>query len=62
MSEMKPNFLKESMPESYYLEQNPYLETVSCNVNLLELSRYARKHNKRIMDLTKEEVRKFAIK
>ena len=35
--------------------------TVSIHVNLLELSRYAKKHGKKLIDLTSEEVKKFSI-
>lgn len=62
MSGMKPNFLKESQLTSRYYEQpNPYVNAPSCHVNLLELSRYAKKMKKRLVDLSSEEVNKFAI-
>lgn len=62
MSGMKPKFMKDiQMGAQYYKEPNPYINAPSCHINLLELSRYARKHGKRIADLTKEEVKKFTI-
>lgn len=62
MNGKKPNFLKESqLPKSYYEQPNPYVNAPSCHVNLLELSRYAKKYKKRIVDLSAEEVEKFSI-
>lgn len=58
----KPKFLEnEVLPPSYNETPNPYEDAPSCNVNLLELSRYARKTGKRLVDLTKEEVQQFAV-
>ena len=58
----KPKFLEgENLPNSYYETPNPYKNAPSCNVNLLELSRYARKMGKKLIELTKEEVQQFAI-
>lgn len=58
----KPKFLEtEKLPESYYETPSPYKNAPSCNVNLLELSRYAKKMGKKIIELTKEEVQQFAI-
>lgn len=51
----------ENLPKSYYESPNPYKNAPSCNVNLLELSRYAKKAGKKIIELTKEEVQQFAI-
>lgn len=62
MNGKKPNFLKNSQfLKSYYEQPNPYVNVPSCHVNLLELLRYAKKHKKRISDLSAEEVSKFAI-
>lgn len=62
MSGMKPRFLEDTVVhQSYYEQPNPYVNAASCHVNLLELSRYARKHGKKITELTKEEVQKHAI-
>ena len=59
---MKPKFLeKETLDAFYYESQNPYVNAPSCHVNLLELSRYAKKCGKKIVELTKEEVFKFSI-
>jgi hypothetical protein len=44
MNVIKPHFLKESqLTVDYYRQPNPYVNAPSCNVNLLELSRYAKK-------------------
>lgn len=51
----KPLFLQnKKLNETYYNTPNPY-------VNLLELSRYAQKHKKKLIDLTADEVAMFAI-
>ncbi len=58
----RPKFLEGvEHPDSYYEPPNPYKSAPSCNVNLLELSRYARKVGKKLVELTKEEVQQFAI-
>ena len=58
----KPKFLEnEELPPSYYEAPDPYKSAPSCNVNLLELSRYARKIGKKLVELTKEEVLQFTI-
>ena len=62
MNEMKPRFIEGSVLQKEYYEQtSPYVNTQSCNVNLLELSRYAKKHNKKLVELTREEVNRFSI-
>ena len=58
----RPKFLEGvELPNSYYETPDPYKTVPSCNVNLLELSRYARKIGKKLVELTKEEVQQFAI-
>ena len=58
----KPKFLEnEELPASYNETPDPYKDAPSCNVNLLELSRYARKIGKQLIELTREEVNQFAI-
>ena len=58
----KPKFLEnEELPPSHYEAPDPYKSAPSCNVNLLELSRYARKIGKKLIELTKEEILQFAI-
>ena len=52
---------KAVLSEGYYETPNPYVNAPSCHVNLLELSRYARKIGKKLVELTKEEVQQFAI-
>lgn len=62
MNGTKPKFLEGAkLNEEYYTQPNPYVNAPSCNVNLLELSRYAKKSGKALTDLTKEEVKKFVI-
>ncbi len=62
MNGMKPKFLEGvKLNEEYYAQPDPYVNAPSCNVNLLELSRYAKKSGKALVDLTKEEVKKFSI-
>lgn len=62
MNGTKPKFLEnDTLPSGYYESPNPYLNAPSCNVNLLELSRYAKSCGKKLVELTKEEVEKFSI-
>lgn len=62
MNGMKPRFIEGSVLQKEYCEHpNPYVNAPSCNVNLLELSRYAKKHNKKLVELTREEVAQFSI-
>jgi len=62
MNGMKPRFLENvSVPEGYYEQPNPYVNAPSCRVNLLELSRYARKCGKKLVELTQEEVKQFSL-
>lgn len=50
MKEVKPNFYKEvQLTSSYYKQPNPYVNAPSCNVNLLEMSRYAKKSGKGLL-------------
>ena len=62
MNGTKPIFLKDAqISPSYYESPNPYKNAPSCNVNLLQLSRYAKKLKKKLVELTKEEVQMFAM-
>ena len=62
MKEVKPNFYKEvQLTSSYYKQPNLYVNAPSCNVNLLEMSRYAKKSGKRLIYLSSAEVNRFAI-
>ena len=62
MNGTKPRFMKTSeVNQSYYEQPNPYVNAPSCHVNLLELSRYAKKCGKKLVELTQEEVKKFSI-
>lgn len=62
MNGTKPKFLNGRVGKNYYVSPNPYTNAESCHVNLLEMSRYAKKTGKKLVELTKEEVNKFAIK
>mgnify|MGYP004478707393 CR=1 FL=1 len=58
----KPLFLQnKKLNETYYNTPNPYVSAPSCNVNLLEPSRYAKKHKKKLINFTADEVAMFAI-
>ncbi len=62
MNGTRPKFMKKSITTpSYYEKPNPYINAPSCHVNLLELSRYAKRHGKKLVDLTQEEIQKFSI-
>ena len=62
MNGTKPKFLENSTTNSSYYEQpNPYMNAPSCHVNLLELSRYAKRYGKNLEELTQEEVEMFSI-
>ena len=62
MNGMRPEFIKKAvLSKSYSETPNPYVNAPSCHVNLLELSRYARKKGKKLADLSQEEVNQFLI-
>ena len=62
MNGTKPKFMENFVVnESYYEQPNPYVNATSCHVNLLELSRYAKKCGKKLVELTQEEVKRFSI-
>ncbi len=77
MNGMKPNFIKNRddsennliyytnnlsvSSDFYYGEIDPYKVSTSCHINLLELSRYAHKLGKKLVDLTQEEINMFVI-
>ncbi len=59
----KPTFLiGKQLPQSYYEQPSPYKNAPSCNVNLLQLSRYAKKQGKALSQLTEKDVALFATK
>ena len=59
----KPKFLEEmDLPTDYYAEPNPYEGVKSANIDLLELSRYARRNDKKLVELSREEVQRFETK
>ena len=54
--ENKPVFLKsKTLPENYYSLPDPYRSFPSYHVDLLNLSRYAKEHDKKLVDLTEAE-------
>lgn len=62
MNGMKPKFLEGiTLSDDYYRIPDPTKNPSSAGINLLELSRYAKGKGKRLVDLSKEEVDKFAI-
>ena len=59
----RPKFLQDvSLPESYFVQPNPYEDLQESDVNLLELSRYAKSIGKRLSDLSKDEINMFKVK
>lgn len=57
-----PKFLEgEPLPKGYYDPANPYVSSPSCHVDLPALAKYPKKVGKKLTELTKEEVRRFAI-
>lgn len=57
---IKPDYLDEmELPPSYDKVPNPYCDAQSNGVSLLALSRYASSRNKKITDLSIEEVLQF---
>lgn len=56
-----PKFLEgETIPQDYFETPDPY-KAPKSSINLLELSRYAQREGKALIDLTKEEVKMFAV-
>ena len=60
MNGTRPKYAKVT-DSRYYTSPDPYVNAPSCHVDLLELSRYAKKEGKKLSELTEEEVRIFAI-
>ena len=57
-----PRFLEgEPLPVGYFDQPNPYVNAPSCHVDLPALARYAKAAGKKLAELTKEEVKRFAI-
>lgn len=54
--------VKEGKVNKYFSVPDPYKSAPSCNLNLLELTRYATKCGKKLMDLSVGEVSKFVTK
>ncbi len=52
---------KDTLTHEFFEPIDPYADPPKCGVNLLAMSRYAREHNKKIVDLTKEEFDQFMI-
>lgn len=62
MSGMKAKYWEgRTPPAEYYQTPNPYSHAPECNINLLELTRYAKSIGKKTIDMTYEEVQKFAV-
>ena len=62
MNGLQPKFLENRfLPKSYFEQPNPYVNAPSCHVNLLELSRYAKRCGKKLVELTQDEVKKFSM-
>ena len=60
MNGMKPKFLEDKINSiDYYETPNPYVNAISSDIDLLILSRYAKKAGKRLIDLTVEEIEKI---
>lgn len=58
----KPKFLEGiQMTPGYTAPPDPYVNAPTCHVDLPALSRYAKAQGKRLTELTKEEVEKFAV-
>lgn len=56
----KPKFLDGvELPAIYYQSPDPYNDAPDCEISLLALSKYVRSRNKRITDLSCEEVLQF---
>lgn len=56
----KPKFLDGvELPPTYYQSSDPYNDAPDCEISLLALSKYVRSRNKRITDLSCEEVLQF---
>ena len=57
----KPAVILADSMEEYMAPPNPYKNPPRSKLNLLELSRYARRIGKKIEDLTAEEILQFKI-
>lgn len=56
----KPIFLDGvELPATYYQSPDPYNDAPDCEISLLALSKYVRSRNKRITDLSCDEVLQF---
>ena len=56
----KPKFLDGvELPATYYQSPDPYNDAPDCEISLLALSKYVRSRNKRITDLSCDEVIQF---
>lgn len=63
MNGNRPVFLDGvQLDKSYYQTPDPYTYSPDFSVNLLELSRYAKKAGKSLVELTAEEVEMFRSK
>ena len=63
MNGTKPNYFElGKLIPGYFEAPNPYQNPPKCNVNLLEMSRYARRQGKKLLELTQEEIDNFMTK
>lgn len=62
MNGMKPEYLRgRKMSMEYYNPPNPYKKAPTCDIDLLELSRYASRAGKKLAELTSDEINWFRI-
>lgn len=61
MHGIKPITFTKDINSKYFSVPNPYSTAPSCHVNLLELSRYAKRNGKKMIDLTEQELEMFKI-
>ena len=61
MTRMKKSECRRIVKE-YVERYNPYEKKPALGYDIAEMSRYARKNNRKISELTKEEAAMFAVK
>ena len=56
MNGTRPKFMENQiLTQSYFEQPNPYVNAPSCHVNLLELSRYAKRCGKKLSNLHRKK-------
>ena len=48
-------------PATYYQKPNPYANAPASNINLYELTKYAKRIGKKIADMSYDEVQMFSV-